>query len=214
MLREAKRQNKSYQRHAFEVLGQYSKARTDLDLASTVLDIVSPVVDDLVASEDKMDVDGGEEKVGSNARDDILAFAITSSGQSFGTLTWQNKNIASEIEGFLNLLVKANNIQSRQIALATMTALGTVFNAVDDGIAAQLQKKQDKVVGSLRNLLFKPLYPSYGYDFKLQRAKVVFVVAGLPQGKEVLQERLDGEISSEPSDPVREELKQARSRLI
>jgi hypothetical protein len=42
----------------------------------------------------------------------------------------------------------------------------------------------------------------------------MYVVAGLPNGREVLQEKLEAEISSEPSDVVREELKQARSRLI
>src|ERR1700761_1209979 len=214
MLREAKRQNKTYQRHAFEILGQYSKARTDLDLASTVLDIVFPVVEDLVASEDKMDVDGKDDKVGTTLRDDIISFSIAATGQSFTILTWQNEDIASIIEGFLNLLVKGNCIQSRQTALATMTALGTVFNSVNDGIVMKLQKKQVKVTTSLQELLFQSLYPSYGVDFKLQRAKVMYVVAGLPNGREVLQERLAAEISSEPSDVVREELKQARSRLI
>jgi hypothetical protein len=62
-------------------------------------------------------------------------------------------------------------------------------------------------------LLFQPLYPSYGAEFKLQRAKVVFIVAGLPYGRAVLEDRLDGEIAGEPAEAVREELKKARSRL-
>jgi hypothetical protein len=215
MLRETKRQNKAYQRHAFEVLGRYAAARTDLNLASTVLDIVAPVVQDITASEDKMDVDGtADEKLSASSRDDMISFAVTAAGQSFTALTWQGADVAKLLEAFLDLAVTANSVQGRQIAMACMTTLGTVFGAVDDGIAVRVASKEAVIVSSLEKLFFQPLYPSYGGDFKLQRAKMVFVIAGLPYGRAVLGDRLDGEIASEPSEVVRDELKKARSRLI
>src|ERR1700753_3536095 len=115
-----------------------------------------------------MDVDGHEEKTSSTMKDDIISFSVTASAQSFSTLTWQSKEVASTIEAFLDLLLRANTIQSRQIALAPMTALGTVFNSVNDGISVQLQKKQAKVDSILEKLLFQQMFPSYGSDFKLQ----------------------------------------------
>jgi hypothetical protein len=214
MLREVKRRNASYQCHAFDVLGKYAQARIDLDLASTVIDITSPVVEELVASQDEMDVDESEKKMSSSMREDTIAFAAAAAGQSFSALTWQNKTIPSTLNDFLTLLTKANGLQSRHIAVAVMTALGTVLNAVDDGIVVQVRLKEASILASLEKLLFQSLYPSYGADFKLQRAKVIYVVAGLPWGKEVLKNRLESEISAEPTEAVKEELKQARSRLI
>ena len=160
-----------------------------------------------------MDVDGSENKPNASLQDDMIAFGVAAAGQSFSALTWQSKDIANTIDSFLQLLVTANKIQSRQIAMANMTALGTVFNKVDDQIALKLRIKEVKLAVCFEQLLFQTMYPSYGVDFKLQRAKVVYVVAGLAWGKTVLLDRLDSEISGEPSDVVREELKQARSRL-
>jgi hypothetical protein len=214
MLREVKRQNKAYQRHAFEVLGHYASARTDLNLASTVLEIVTPVVQDLVASEDEMEVDGSaDETISSSVKDDIISFAVAAAGQSFITITWKSSDIANTLGEFLGLAVTAISVQGRQIAIACMTALGAVLGSIDSGIAARVAGKEAVTVSSLKKLLFQPLYPSYGAEFKLQRAKVVFIVAGLPYGRAVLEDRLDGEIAGEPAEAVREELKKARSRL-
>ena len=53
-LREAKRNNDSYRPYAFTSLGEYSEARTDIDMFEDVFGIVSPTLEDFI-SEDKMD---------------------------------------------------------------------------------------------------------------------------------------------------------------
>jgi proteasome component ECM29 len=62
-IREAQRQNKPYRPFALEALGKICRARTDLELSSTVVEIVEAVLDEVFRSEEegeKMDVDGGE----------------------------------------------------------------------------------------------------------------------------------------------------------
>ncbi|KAF2645479.1 major component of the proteasome [Massarina eburnea CBS 473.64] len=62
-IREAKRQNKAYRPFALEALGKICRARTDLELSGTVIEIVESVLDEGLSGEEdgeKMDVDGGE----------------------------------------------------------------------------------------------------------------------------------------------------------
>jgi proteasome component ECM29 len=53
-IREAKRNNDTYRPDAFTCLGEYSEARTDVDMFNDVYNVVAPVLEDL-ASDDKMD---------------------------------------------------------------------------------------------------------------------------------------------------------------
>jgi proteasome component ECM29 len=55
-LREAKRNNDAYRPHAFASLGEYSEARTDIDMFDEVCNVVAPMLEDLV-NEDKMDTE-------------------------------------------------------------------------------------------------------------------------------------------------------------
>jgi proteasome component ECM29 len=62
-IREAKRQNKAYRPHALEALGKICLARTELELSSSVVEIVENVLEETLGAEaegEKMDVDGGE----------------------------------------------------------------------------------------------------------------------------------------------------------
>ncbi|KAK8197641.1 proteasome stabiliser-domain-containing protein [Phyllosticta capitalensis] len=63
IVREAKRQNKTYRQHVFEPLGRVAKARTDIERSGMVMDIIEPVVDELTGAKDgdEMDIDGGDE---------------------------------------------------------------------------------------------------------------------------------------------------------
>jgi proteasome component ECM29 len=63
-LREAKRTNVAYRRHAIEALGAFAEARWDLDLSAEVVPMFQTLVEDLT-SDDAMDVDTEER---SNAR--------------------------------------------------------------------------------------------------------------------------------------------------
>nr|POE48406.1 proteasome component ecm29 [Quercus suber] len=55
-VREAKRQNARYQQHAIKYLGRIVRARNDVDLSDTVIEIVTPLIADADEG-DKMDVD-------------------------------------------------------------------------------------------------------------------------------------------------------------
>ena len=60
--REAKRTNAQYRPHAITALADFVKARSDLNLASEVLPILSNVVDEIIADDaDKMDLDTKDE---------------------------------------------------------------------------------------------------------------------------------------------------------
>ena len=55
-IREAKRNNDAYRPHAFTSLGEYSEARTDIDMFDEVYNIITPMLEELI-NEDKMDTD-------------------------------------------------------------------------------------------------------------------------------------------------------------
>lgn len=55
--REAKRQNAAYRPHGIRALGNVAKARSDIDMSASVLEIVGPLLQDETDS-DAMDVDG------------------------------------------------------------------------------------------------------------------------------------------------------------
>lgn len=54
-IREAKRNNDAYRPHAFASLGEYSEARTDIDIFDEVYDIIAPMLEQLT-DDDKMDI--------------------------------------------------------------------------------------------------------------------------------------------------------------
>jgi proteasome component ECM29 len=53
-IREAKRNNDAYRAHAFASLGEYSEARSDIDMFDEVYNIINPILEELL-SNDKMD---------------------------------------------------------------------------------------------------------------------------------------------------------------
>jgi proteasome component ECM29 len=53
-IREAKRNNDAYRPHAFTSLGEYSEARTDIDMFDEVYNVIASMLEDLT-NEDKMD---------------------------------------------------------------------------------------------------------------------------------------------------------------
>ena len=63
VIREAKRNNDAYRPHAFTCLGEYSEARTDIDMFDEVYNIVAPMLEELT-SENKMDTDEDNKSAG------------------------------------------------------------------------------------------------------------------------------------------------------
>lgn len=62
-IREAKRNNDDYRPHAFTSIGEYSEARTDIDMFDDVHNIVAPILEDF-NSEDKMDTSDDDKNAG------------------------------------------------------------------------------------------------------------------------------------------------------
>ncbi len=97
MLREAKRQNRAYQKVSVKVLGRYAAIRSDLDLSDDVLTISSSVVADLVSAADKMDVDGPEAKIKDSLRDDIIISSVSAASHVFSPSVVNGKGACSPI---------------------------------------------------------------------------------------------------------------------
>jgi len=57
-IREAKRQNDGYRQHSVKCLGQICRARDDIDISGSVLEVVEPLLEESSQAE-PMDVDGG-----------------------------------------------------------------------------------------------------------------------------------------------------------
>ena len=57
MIREAKRNNVNYRRHSLACLGTFIDARDNIDWFGRIVDIIKPIVVELVEGVDDMDVD-------------------------------------------------------------------------------------------------------------------------------------------------------------
>jgi len=68
-IREAKRNNDAYRHHAFTTLGEFSEARTDIDMFDEVYDIIAPILEEF-SSEDKMDTSTDDTKTGGKSSDE------------------------------------------------------------------------------------------------------------------------------------------------
>ncbi|KAK0126145.1 proteasome component M29 [Cadophora gregata] len=72
-LREAKRNNDTYRPNAFSSLGEYSEARTDIDMFDDVYSVVAPILEDY-NGEDKMDT-SDDTKEGNNSHESAATTA-------------------------------------------------------------------------------------------------------------------------------------------
>lgn len=74
VVREAKRNNDAYRVHAFKCLWRCAAARDDVDMWEEVVGIVRPYMEEYV-DEDRMDIDGGDDKGGKAAREkEVLVY--------------------------------------------------------------------------------------------------------------------------------------------
>ncbi|KAF4553916.1 Proteasome component ECM29-like protein [Elsinoe fawcettii] len=75
-VREAKRQNAVYRKHAVPTLGKVALARKDVDMSDTVYDVVNPILEETLEKikddADAMDVDGGQGPGKSDLHQSIL----------------------------------------------------------------------------------------------------------------------------------------------
>jgi hypothetical protein len=190
-----------------------------LDLSDTILDIVSPVIDELVAKDDEMEVDGDKEtKVKDSVRDDLCAGGITASAKSFGPKSLASKDFPSNFLQFLETAQKANSMHSRAISIQLFESLEPLFKALGTAKLALLKNTTQvtKIAIMLKEMLYKPQYASYGADTKLKRAKVLTAIASLAEKElatQIMGDSIYEEIRNEPAESVKEELKRARIAL-
>ena len=143
MLREAKRQNRAYQKVSLKVLGRYAAIRTDLDLSEDVLAISSSTVAGLVSTADEMDVDGPEAKIKDSLRDDIIISSASAASHVFSPAVVCSKGTCSPIcrtalltmlgfpktfTRFVEIMSSANSIQDKLVAEAVFEALADAFH--------------------------------------------------------------------------------------
>ena len=75
-IREAKRNNDAYRPHAFSSLGEYSEARTDIDMFDELHSIIAPVLEDLI-DEDKMDTEENSKSSGKSTKAATITAGIS-----------------------------------------------------------------------------------------------------------------------------------------
>lgn len=99
-IREAKRNNDEYRRHAFVCLWKFAKARPDLDMLKDIAEITTPYLDEF-KDEDKMDVDAKESQ-----KEDTLSKTATNAFEAIarGYARSQNIDIRSSLRDIVTTL--------------------------------------------------------------------------------------------------------------
>ncbi|KAJ9645236.1 proteasome component M29 [Coniosporium tulheliwenetii] len=206
IIREAKRQNAAYRQYTLGALGQVAAARTDMDMSETVMDIVEPVIEELTATnEDAMEVDGESKVKDDKVRDKTLAGAIESLCASANP---------TSLPRALQLVASANSVRSNDVQLALFEALLKMFQRLGKDHPGFREHVSPQARITLASLIFDPRYNDLSEALRLKRSRMIGAaaeVAGLVQP--VLKERLPGEIESEKSLLVRQELERAYRAL-
>ncbi|GME52075.1 Armadillo-like helical [Neofusicoccum parvum] len=199
IVREAKRQNKTYRQHALKPLGRVAAARTDIDWSETVFDVVSPVVDELTeGDEDAMDVDAGEGmRKDEKLRDNTATGAIFALQASINPRLLQDTALSGAALRGLTLALKLNSLHSNAVHVAVFEGLQSLFDRVftqePTGSFSTGNESQLKEV--LEKLLFDARYDGLKRGF----------ARGLLVGK------LGTEVENERSPLVRAELEKAKT---
>ncbi|KAL1638553.1 proteasome component M29 [Diplodia intermedia] len=236
IVREARRQNKTYRQHALKPLGRIAAAMAETDWSETVFDIVSPVVEELTAGdEDAMDVDAGEamrkdEKLYAHhshaaparteadvrRRDNTATGAIFALQASINPKLLQDTALSGAALRFLDQARKLNTLPSNTIHVAVFEALQSLFDRVytqeptgsfSTGNEAQLKEALDA-------LLFNARYDGLSEAMRVKRAQAIHALAKLPErgfARGLLVGKLGPEIESERSPVVRAELEKAKT---
>ncbi|OJD31126.1 proteasome component [Diplodia corticola] len=218
IVREAKRQNKTYRQHALKPLGRIAAVMAEVDWSETVFDIVSPVVGELTADdEDAMDVDAGEAmRRDEKLRDNTATGAIFALQASINPKLLQDTALSGAALRFLDQARKLNTLPSNTIHVAVFEALQSLFDRVytqeptgsfSTGNEAQLKEALDA-------LLFNARYDGLSEAMRVKRAQAIHALAKLPErgfARGLLVGKLGPEIESERSPVVRAELEKAKT---
>jgi proteasome component ECM29 len=165
-IREAKRNNNVYRPHAFKSLGEYSEARTDIDMFEEVYDIVVPILEEL-CSEDKMDTSDDTPSGGKSHESATIAASISALFRAVNVKQLHPSPL-THLPKLLEVLQKI--LPSPKITVATRTALYDRTKSLFDGL-----RKRTHSQGSSRYELmlsfFKVLEVPSGSGSEAMRVK-------------------------------------------
>jgi len=117
---------------------------------------------------------------------------------------------------YLDMVIKANGVHNKAVSTTTFESLEAMFKKWDASAVAALSSKEAEMVDRIGTLLYQRQYDSFGLTFKMQRVKAVAALMEVPWKSAIVDifgSRLEEEITLEPADPVREELKKAQGKL-
>jgi hypothetical protein len=117
---------------------------------------------------------------------------------------------------YLDMTIKANGVHNKAVSTTVFEALEAMFKKWDAKVVTTLSSKEADIVDRIGNLLYQRQYDSFGLVFKMQRVKAVVALVEVPWKSaivEIFGSRLEEEITLEPADPVREELKRVLGKL-
>ncbi|KIW03221.1 uncharacterized protein PV09_05445 [Verruconis gallopava] len=218
-LREAKRQNKTYQQFAIPALGTVAAAlpRTgQVDWHKEVVAIVQPVIEDMVSSySDKMDVDGRDAYLEDKKREATLCGCIESLEKSFSLETENlSEAVPERLDVVLSLFVKSSSVRIRGIELAIYANLERLFNKLRGNLAKNLESRSLDLAKPINLLFFQHDPSGYLESVRLQRAKALLSLSriGAPSlVHDVLHsDQVLAEISKEPALAVQDILRQIK----
>ena len=129
-IREAKRNNDKYRPHAFNSLGEYSEARTDIDMFEEVHGIVAPILEEL-CSEDKMDTSDDTASGGRSQESATITASISALFRAVNV-----KQLDPSPLGHLPLLLEVSQkiLPSPKITIAARTVLYERTKSLFDGL--------------------------------------------------------------------------------
>jgi proteasome component ECM29 len=129
-LREAKRNNDSYRPYAFDTLGKYSEARTDIDMFEEVHGIVVPILVEL-CSDDKMDTSDDTPSGGNSHESETITTSISALFRGVN-VTRLDPSPLTYLPTLLGVIQKI--LLSPKITVAARTALYDRTKSLFDGL--------------------------------------------------------------------------------
>ncbi|KAF2109064.1 major component of the proteasome [Lophiotrema nucula] len=174
-MREAKRQNKPYRPFALEALGKVCKARSDLELSNTVVEIVEGVLDGVLVGEEdgeKMDVDGGEVMKDVALKEKTLSACISALLNAPNPDRLSPTDLSQRLATILPLVVKANTTHARDVHLTTFTSLQSLF----ERLPSDLLITDTKAKEALEKLMFNATFEGLPEAMRAKRAEALVVI--------------------------------------
>ncbi|KAF1996134.1 ARM repeat-containing protein [Amniculicola lignicola CBS 123094] len=194
-IREAKRTSKPYRPHALEALGKACRARTDLEISGTVVEIVEGVLEEVVGEgeEDegeKMDVDGGEVLKDTALKEKTLSACVSALLNAPNTNLLSPADLSKRITSVLNFAVKANSTHAKDVYLTTFTSLQSLFGR----LPTETTLSDAAAKTALEKLLFDPTFEGLPEAMRMKRAEALVTISKV-NGFEWIVEKVQPEVA-------------------